>query len=254
MTDPTRRFSSRVENYAKYRPSYPVGVLDLLRSECGLTPASVVTDIGSGTGILSKLFLDNGNPVFAVEPNAEMRAAGERLLAGYPHFTSVAGTGEATPLPDHSAGFVTAGQAFHWLDRARARAEFTRILLPGGWTVLLWNSGRTDTSPFAREVSRVFESCGTEQRGGRCGNLGPADFAAFFGPGGHRRATFDNPQVFDLDSLRGRLMSSSYAPEPGHPNHAPMLATLSGIFEAHQVGGRVVYDTDTDVFYGRLSP
>ena len=147
-TDPTRRFSSRVDNYIKYRPGYPSAVIDTLASECGLTEQLIVADVGSGTGILSELFLKHGNPVFGVEPNREMREAGERRLKQYPNFTSVNGTAEATTLPDRSMDFITAGQAFHWFDRIQTRKEFTRILKGGGWVALIWNDRHIDTSPF----------------------------------------------------------------------------------------------------------
>src|SRR6266446_9260655 len=113
MSAPTERFSNRVENYIRYRPGYPKEIIELLKAECGLFPQSVVADAGSGTGLLAKLFLENGNLVFGIEPNREMRAAGERLLQAYPRFTSIAGTAEATTLPGQSVDFVTAGQAFH---------------------------------------------------------------------------------------------------------------------------------------------
>ena len=113
MRDPTQRFTGRVGNYARYRPSYPRAILNLLETECGLTSASVVADVGSGTSILSELFLENGNRVFGVEPNYEMRKAGERRLERYPRFMSVAATAEATTLDDACVDFVTAGQAFH---------------------------------------------------------------------------------------------------------------------------------------------
>jgi len=150
MINPTLRFSSRVENYVKYRPGYPKGIIATLAKDCGLTDTSVVADIGSGTGILSEVFLKNGNQVFGVEPNLKMREAGERLLGSYPDFSSVHGTAEATALPDSSVGFITAGQAFHWFDRERARKEFARILKPDGWVALIWNERLTDTSPFSR--------------------------------------------------------------------------------------------------------
>ena len=101
MNDQTQRFSGRVENYARFRPSYPHAVLGFLETECGLTSA-FVADVGSGTGILSGKFLENGNRVFGVEPNDGMREAGERLLRRYPNFTNVAGTAEATTLEDGS--------------------------------------------------------------------------------------------------------------------------------------------------------
>src|SRR5882724_7915678 len=126
VSDSTQRFSSRVENYVRYRPGYPSGVAELLRSKCGLTSDSIIADIAFGTGIFTKLLLENGNRVFGVEPNAAMREAGEEFLTGYPRFTSVTGTAEATTLPDHGVDFVTAAQAAHWFDLKKARLEFMR--------------------------------------------------------------------------------------------------------------------------------
>src|SRR6201995_5650769 len=134
-TDPTKRFSSRVEDYIKYRPHYPQAVVELLRDECGLTNESIIADVGSGTGILSELFLRNGNRVFGVEPNREMREAGERMLSTYGNFLSVEGRAEATTLESESVDFVTAGQAFHWFDIEGARRKFRRVLRPGGWVI-----------------------------------------------------------------------------------------------------------------------
>ena len=118
------RFNNRVENYIAYRPKYPAAVAEFLRNELGLSAASVVADVGSGTGILSELLLRAGCTVFGVEPNEAMREAAEELLQAYPNFKSVHGTAEATTLDDSSVDFVTAGQAFHWFDIEGARREF----------------------------------------------------------------------------------------------------------------------------------
>ena len=252
MLNPTQRFSSRVENYVKYRPAYPAAVLDLLAAECGLSPASVIADVGSGTGILSHLLLERGSRVIGVEPNREMREAGERLLAVYPRFASVAAQAEATTLPEHSVDFVTAGQAFHWFDAPRARTEFERILKPGGWAVLVWNARRTASTAFLRAYEALLLTFGTDYTTVDHANVGEGDIRAFFGPGGYRHASFDNQQVFDFEGLKGRLLSSSYTPDPGDPRHAPMLAELRHIFDAHQVDGKVVFEYDTDVSYGHL--
>jgi len=121
VNDATQRFTNRVENYTRYRPHYPAQILDSLKVDCGLTAQSIIADVGSGTGFLAELFLAQGNRVFGVEPNREMREAGERLLRAYPKFNSIGTTAEATALPDSSIDFVTAGQAFHWFDRGRFR-------------------------------------------------------------------------------------------------------------------------------------
>jgi ubiquinone/menaquinone biosynthesis C-methylase UbiE len=251
-TSPTRRFSSRVENYIKYRPGYPSAVVDTLASECGLTAKSVIADVGSGTGRLSELFLKKGNPVFGVEPNREMRKAGERLLKQFPSFTSINGTAESTTLPNSSVDFVMAGQAFHWFDRVPTRNEFARILKPNGWVALIWNDRHIDTSPFLCAYEELLHRYGTDFEAVTHRNVDATTIAAFFAPHLSTLRTFDNRQVFDYDGVRGRLLSSSYAPEPGHPNYRPMLNTLRAIFDKHQIDGRVEFTYTTVVYFGHL--
>ncbi len=251
MPDHTQRFSSRVENYVKYRPGYPGAILDLLRAECGFTPDSLVADIGSGTGLLTELFLKNGNRVFGVEPNKEMREAGERLLARYSSFTSVAAIAEETTLPDHSVDFITAGQAFHWFDRATTPIEFARILKPRGWIVLVWNERRIGAAPFQIAYEQLLNTYGTDYAEVSHHLVGLDDFRACFQNDSFQVRTFDNVQVFDFEGLKGRLLSSSYAPEAGHPNHDPMLHELKAIFDTYQVDGVVTFEYDTQVYYGQ---
>jgi SAM-dependent methyltransferase len=253
MLDPTERFSSRVEKYVTYRPGYPKAILALLRRDCGLSPASVIADIGSGTGLSSRLFLANGNRVYGVEPNQEMREAGERLLAKYPRFTSVAATAEATTLPDAAADFVVAGQAFHWFDVATTRAEFARILKPNRWIVLMWNERHVSDTLFLRNYERILKSYCPEYAEVDHRRVDARTLHKFFGRQGFRFAHFDNAQQFDFEGVRGRLLSSSYTPEPGHPNHEPMLADLRRVFDAYQSGGYVTFAYDTNVYYGHLT-
>lgn len=255
MTDSTRRFTGRVENYARYRPSYPCAVLDLLETECDLTDASVVADVGSGTGILSELFLDNGNRLYAVEPNEEMREAAERRLGDHFHFTSVAGTAEATTLGDASVDFVVAGQAFHWFAVERARAEFERILRPRGWVALIWNARRTGTTPFLIAYERLLQTHGTDyEQVSEHGRSTAEMVDEFFGPDGYEMEVFDNTQTLDLAGFKGRLLSSSYVPGPGEPGSEAMLREAEEIFHEHHTGGRVTVEYDTKVYYGRLTP
>ncbi len=252
MRDPTQRFSSRVESYIKYRPGYPADMVDLLRDKCGFTSDSMVADIGSGTGILTELFLRNGNRVFAVEPNREMREAAERLLGQDPNFTSVSGTAETTTLKDRSVDFIAAGQAFHWFDREQSRREFVRILKSAGWTVLIWNERVVD-SPFAKAYERLLRTYGTDYEEVNHKHTDAKALGPFFGANGYKRAGFPNRQVFDWEGLKGRLLSSSYAPEPGHPRHVPMLEALSALFARNQMDGNVVFEYETLVYYGQLS-
>jgi len=254
VSDSTLRFSSRVAAYVRYRPRYPAAFVPLLARECGLTPVAVIADVGSGTGFLAELFLENGNRVYGVEPNREMREAGERLLARNPRFTSVDGRAEATTLPSASVDLVTAGQAFHWFDRPSARREFARILRPSGWVVLVWNVRRKTTTPFLRAYERLLLEYSIDYRTVDHSNVTDEMIADFFHPGTCTVFSVDNPQVFDYEGLEGRLMSSSYAPEPGHPNHAPMLAALRAAFAEHQVAGTVTLEHDTRVYVGRLQP
>ena len=248
----TSRFSDRVENYVRYRPGYPPEVLQALQAECGLLPSHAVADIASGTGIWTRQLLENGNPVFGVEPNAEMRLAGERLLAAFPNFTSIAGTAEATTLSDQSVDFVTAAQAAHWFDRKESRSEFVRILKLGGWLALLWNERVTDSTKFLRDYEQLLLTYGTDYQDIRHEHT-TDEVNEFFDPAPFQERVFEMRQEFDYAGIEGRLLSSSYAPGPEHPQHAPMLRELRHIFDACAVNGRAAFDYKTRLYFGRLS-
>lgn len=253
VTNSTQRFSSRVDNYVRYRPGYPREVIDFLKTECSLTPETVVADIASGTGIWTHRLLENGNTVFGVEPNEEMRKAGEQYLTEFPKFTSVPGTAEDTTLPEHSVEMVTAAQAAHWFDRVRARSEFVRILKPGGWTVLLWNERLTDSTPFLCAYEKLLLDYGTDYKEVRHERT-TAEIRDFFAPSAYKEKTFKSAQRFDYEGLEGRLLSSSYTPQVGDPRYMAMLSELQKLFAEHQANGKVDLAYDTRVFYGVLEP
>jgi SAM-dependent methyltransferase len=251
--DPTGRFTERVQDYARHRPSYPTELVQLLREELGLRPHHRVADVGSGTGILTGILLANGNLVFAVEPNRAMARAAEERLGGEANFHSVDGRAEATGLEPGQVDFIVVGQAFHWFDVARTREEFRRILKPDGWAALVWNIRRVDGGPFLREYEAFLRKWGTDYKEVSGRYQDEAAMQAFFGPGGYRTRRFDHRQTFDLAGLRGRLLSSSYTPAKGDPRREPMLAALPELFDRHQVGGQVAFEYDTYVHYGRLT-
>jgi len=252
IADPTLRFSSRVENYIRYRPGYPPQVLETLKTECGLTNSSTVADIACGTGIFTRMLLENGNHVFGVEPNREMREAAERLLASYSNFASVSGTAEASNLADQSIDLAAAAQAAHWFDLPKARREFARILKPAGWAVLIWNERRTDSTPFLRAYEDLLLRYGTDYEQVRHEHTTDS-IGDFFAPTPYEARAFDMRQEFTYADLEGRLLSSSYVPMAGHPKHDPMLEELRRIFETYSKDGRVSMDYVTRLYFGQLT-
>jgi len=253
MKSPTERFSDRVTNYVKYRPSYPDGVIATLKESCGLSVDSVVADVGSGTGILTQLLLETGAEVFAVEPNTEMRLAAERLLAGFPRFASRDGRAEATGLVPDSIDIITVAQAFHWFDWDQTKAEFERIIKPGGWVALIWNERRTG-SPFGQAYESLLLTHAAEYAAVDHRRVTDDDITTFFEPGEVVTATFENHQTFDFESLQGRVMSSSYAPNEDDPKHHLLMEELRTIFDMHAQDGAVRFEYDTHMYYGQMFP
>jgi ubiquinone/menaquinone biosynthesis C-methylase UbiE len=250
--DVTQRFSNRVENYIKYRPSYPTTLIDHIVARAGLQQGSAVADVGSGTGIFTALLLARGLRVYGVEPNREMREAAERLIAGNKLFVSIDSGAERTTLPDGSVEIVCAAQAFHWFDATRTRAEFHRILKPGGLVALVWNDRKVDASPFLQAYDELLRTRGTDYEQVNHRNIDADKLHAFFGKAGYEETTFANAQHFDWDGLYGRAMSSSYVPAEGSDGFASFVAGLREIFGTHAQNGHVTFEYDTRLYMGAL--
>jgi SAM-dependent methyltransferase len=247
----SERFDNRVDNYVRYRPNYPFGVIECLKNEIGLSSSSIVADVGSGTGLSSKLFLDEGCLVCGVEPNETMREAAERFLSGYENFESINGTAENTTLENESIDFVVAGQAFHWFDADKFKEECKRILKPNGHVVLIWNERQLGTTPFLIDYENLLLEFGTDYKEVRHDDYERIKLENFFDKGFVKK-TFPNAQHLDYDGLKGRMMSASYMPSESHPRFQEMIVELERLFARHQEDGKVKILYDTNVFYGQV--
>ncbi len=251
MSDSVSRFSNRVENYVKYRPHYPADVLRVFQENMSLRVDSVVADIGAGTGISAKIFLENGNHVFAVEPNAAMRHAMEEYLREFPNLKIVDGTAENTNLLDDSVDFVVAAQAFHWFDPERTRTEVKRILRDDGYAVLIWNERELDTNDFLREYEKFLVKYGTDYEKYRHDNLDENMLREFFQTD-FSTAAFPNVQTLDFEGLKGRMLSASYMPTEQSDAFEPMIDELRRLFEKYAESGKIKVLYQTNFFYARI--
>ncbi|MHB1455439.1 MAG: class I SAM-dependent methyltransferase [Armatimonadota bacterium] len=252
MLDPKERFSSRVSDYVKYRPHYPEALIDILRRECGLTPEWQIADIGCGTGISSELFLQNGNIVFGIEPNKEMREAAELYLKEYPNFIAIDASAAETMLASSSVDMVIAGQAFHWFDHPAAKMEFRRILKTDGWVALFWNKRRSDGSPFTMAYEAVLQRSSFGYNDATHRKITDEQIAEFYAPGEMRKQISEYYQHFDIEGLIGRTLSCSYAPQSGDPLFEPMIAELNDLFAEYQQDGMVTFEYDTEIYIGKI--
>ncbi len=245
------RFDDRVANYVKYRPDYPTEIIAYLIDECGLTSESIIADVGSGPGISCKMFLENGNRVFGVEPNEAMRNAATDYLREFPNFTSINGSADATTLDDDSIDFVVAAQAFHWFDADKARKEFRRILKPNGQVVLIWNERRLDVDDFHRDYEALLLKYANDYGSVRHENIAANELRAFF-QRDFSAKSFPNQQVFDFDGIKGRMLSSSYMPNVDSPNYGELIDELSALFAKHERNGRISVLYETNVYHSSI--
>jgi len=249
--DPTGRFTDRVADYLRFRPGYPPALLEWVGAEHSIGPPWLVADVGAGTGISSRLFLEAGHAVVAVEPNAAMRAAAVEALRETPRFRAVNATAEATSLPEASTDLVVAAQAFHWFDPEAVRLEWRRILRPRGLVLVVWNARRTSGTAFLEGYEQLLRRHSTDYAAVAERYPEPDFMRAWFGRGFRAARSFENHQVLDLRGLKGRLLSSSYAPAPGRPGHEALLRALDHLFHRTAEGGHVTLEYETRAYLGR---
>lgn len=245
-------FSNRVNDYIKYRPTYPSDAIDYIYEMIKLNPHSTVVDIGAGTGIFSKLLVERGTTVIAVEPNQEMRNAAIHFLENAPNFRAVDGSAESTSLEDKSVDVIVCAQAFHWFDLTAAKIEFKRILKENGKVVLIWNTRQTEGSPFLKGTESLLLKYGTNYTEVNHKNISEGELQAFFKEKTMIKSVFKVQQLFDYEGLRGRVMSSSYTPLPNDPNYASMKEELHQLFQQHEENGKVAFLYETELYWGDI--
>lgn len=249
----TERFSNRVKDYVSYRPHYPTEIITFLKKQIYLNKDWVIADIGSGTGISTELFLHNGNTVYAVEPNKEMRTAAEEAFKNNRNFISINAPAEATTLPDKSVNLIIAAQAFHWFDKWSAKKEFMRIAQPDGYLALIWNE-RKQEQDFHHAYEQMLSEFAPAYKNECRQNIDEVMISEFFSPNPWFFHSFPNVQHFDFEGLKGRLLSSSYAPLKDHPQYRPILQRLQQIFDRFNVEGKVEFEYTCKLFYGKINP
>jgi SAM-dependent methyltransferase len=248
----TERFTDRADDYRQYRPRYPAAIVDLLARDCNLSRDATIADIAAGTGLLAEIFLAHSNRVIAIEPNVRMREACATLQSIYRRLECVDGTAENTHLSESSVDMVTVGQAMHWFDLPRARAEFARILRSGGWCVIAYNHRRRSGDAFHEGYERLLNEFGIDYREVQSDHLTDERLQEFFHPAVMRQRSLLNVQTLDLEGLHGRIVSSSYMPQPGHARYEELQRAVEPLFEQCQKDGSVRLEYDCVVSYGQL--
>jgi len=251
MSDNTGLFTSRADIYSKYRPSYPSEAINYLVGNFNLSKESLVADIGSGTGIFTKLLLEKAKTVFAVEPNKEMRTEAEKQLKKDKGFVSVEGVAEKIPLESKSVDFITAAQSFHLFDREQSKVEFTRILRDGGYVILIWNR-RLQNTDFLLEYEQIIQGNIPEYKDATNSPTSPEMIKAFLGKG-YKLERFGNNQVYDWDKVIGRLNSSSYMPGKKTEAYISLEKSLYNTFVRYAGSGKVQFNYSTEVYSGKLT-
>jgi SAM-dependent methyltransferase len=245
---PTTRFSDRVENYIKYRPSYPREIIPFLEKHYGLSKDNRIADIGSGTGIFSELFLHAGYSVIGIEPNEQMLRASEIKLGSYPGFTCRKHQAEQTGLRTRSLDLITVAQAFDRMEHLQTKKEFLRILKPGGHIVVAWNLLQKH-SVFLQDYCCLRKKFAIDYKENKMADEG--SIYLFFHPMLVKVYSFPNIQRLNFETLKGQLLSESYMPLPGHPNYNLMIDELINLFIAHNVNGFVSMEYETKLYINR---
>jgi SAM-dependent methyltransferase len=141
-------------DYARHRAGFPDRFYDRLAAMNVLRAGIRALDLGTGTGTLARGLARRGLEVTGLDRSAEMIVQARSLDAEARVATRyLVASAEQSGLPDRSFDLVTAGQCWHWFDRARAALEARRLLVPGGRIVI----AHFDWIPLAGNVVDATE-------------------------------------------------------------------------------------------------
>jgi len=251
MKDTTKRFSDRVDNYVKYRPSYPVELMSYLQKEFNITQDTTIADIGSGTGKFTELLLPLCKRVYAVEPNKEMRLSAEKKMIGHKRFVSIDGTSENTKIDTNTIDMITVAQAFHWFDLEKTKIEFQRIITQHGNVVIIANK-RLFNTDFLAGYEAILQNSITEYSEVNHYRMTSEIVRAFFNSN-YVQKIFSYTQSFDLHGLIGRLCSSSYTPKKETEEYKILEEKVTEIFNKYSENGTIDFNYETVVQSGKIN-
>ncbi|MDR2888719.1 MAG: class I SAM-dependent methyltransferase [Lachnospiraceae bacterium] len=215
-------FTGKAEVYAKARPSYPTEAIDYIISL--LPDDAVFADVGAGTGKLTILLADRHRFVYAVEPNPDMRERLTTDMSAYSKVKVIAGTAEATLLPDKCVDVITCAQALHWFDPESFRAECRRIGKPAGLVMAIYNSNldRNDGDHHRQAIEQFFVNPAVRE--------------------------FPNPIDYTRERWLAYKTSRSYDPLPSDPRYDDHIAEMNAIFDHESVDGILRQEVITTVY------
>lgn len=240
-------FSSKAEIYAKYRWRYAPEAIQAIFDHTQVAQASVVVDIGAGTGILTREFIGKVKQIFAVEPNPEMRSIAARELGQFPTCRVIDGRAEETTLQSHTVDLITAAQSVHWFEPHSARREFYRILKPEGWLAFCRNYGTN--RDLGEALLNVYPS-ENDTESLMVGKHQPRSF--YYGGGKYLKMDFPFEIKLTWDAFLGSLSSASFAPDEGSSLYVQFERDARSVFDAFNIDHQIDMQGVTELYLGQI--
>lgn len=228
-------FTDRAENYLKGRPEYPAEFIEYLYNELGISKNDSIADIGSGTGKMSKLFLEKGNKVFCVEPNIDMRSLSNELLNHYKHYVSIAKPAEDTGIKSNVVDYIVCGNSYDYFDRNLAKPEFKRILKKTGKVIVTYYGQQNEK--VSEEIEELNSKYGLKQT--YTIPQKNRDFSDIFTKDKFIEKIFEHKFSESYEDFIAGCLSSSHAPKPNTENYNLYCDGLKKIFNNNKTNEKL---------------